>query len=197
VLVLDMVTTLASVVSLCIVAYTAWIAKASLESAKKDSKMRSRPMMYARFAETPLAGMGRYDLVIGNAGPSVARNVSVTFDPPGLVLSDSNKEPKAANHIIKRYKDPIPNWVPEEVAHNVYFVGDDQPRRENKEPLPDKLTVYLQYENDEKQTFKDVFRLDVHSLAEETRVTRKKNGGILSPAERIADAVEHVARKTI
>src|SRR5690625_3141217 len=144
-----MVTTLASVVSLCIVAYTAWIAKASLESAKKDSKMRSRPMMYARFAETPLAGMGRYDLVIGNAGPSVARNVSVTFDPPGLVLSDSNKEPKAANHIIKRYKDPIPNWVPEEVAHNVYFVGDDQPRRENKEPLPDKLTVYLQYENDE------------------------------------------------
>src|SRR5699024_9194104 len=106
-----MVTTLASVVSLCIVAYTAWIAKASLESANKASRMRSRPMLYARFPETPLAGMGRYDLVIGSAGPSVARNVSVTFDPPRLLLSDSYKEPQAANHIITRHKGPTPNWV--------------------------------------------------------------------------------------
>src|SRR5699024_3060228 len=139
-----MVTTLASVVSSCIVAYTACIAQASLESANTHSKLRARPMRYARCAETPVAGPGQHDLVTGEAGASVARDVSVTFDPPGVVLSDSNKEPKAANHIIKRYKDPIPNWVPEEVAHNVYFVGDDQPRRENKEPLPDKLTVYLQ-----------------------------------------------------
>lgn len=196
-LTLEIVTTLASVVSLLIVAYTAWIAKASLDSAKKDSAMRSRPMMYARFLETPLADMGKADLVVGNAGPSVARNVSVTFDPPGLILSNSKKEPKAANHIIKRYKESIPNWVPGEVAHNVYFVGDNQEKRENKEPLPDELTVYFQYENEEEQSFNDVFKLDIRHLAEETRVTQRKNNELLPPNERIAHAVEHIARKTI
>lgn len=195
-IVTDWITAVSTAGSFLAVAITAAIAIRTLNAAKADSQIRSRPVMYAQFVPTPL-GVRHVDLEIGNAGQGIARDVRVVFDPPELVLPDDSREPALANLIKRRYERPIAQWVPGVRFRSGYFVGDHGERRKNLEPLPDNLTVTIRYKDDLDRPYEDRFSLDMEPVLQETKVTNRKKDKLDSeqPWPRyVTEALEAIAR---
>lgn len=69
---------------------TAAIAVVALGHTASDSRDRSRPMMVAEF-QLAVNNGAAIDLVVRNAGPSIARDVTVTFDPRLVVPDDGDR----------------------------------------------------------------------------------------------------------
>ncbi|MFF9270668.1 COG1361 family protein [Streptomyces rochei] len=126
-------------------------------------------MVAAEFRNA-LPSRGTLYLVVRNYGPSVAKNVRVSFDP-----EIPDPAPDAARESIvpflkDRYSRAIPTLTPEMELRNVYYVGKPQGGRYvNSEPTPERVTVTISYESaDGKQEYKDSFELDVALMQNET-----------------------------
>lgn len=100
-------------------------------------------------------------LVIRNYGPSIARDVRVTFEPP--IEMPKNPAGLVTPHLLKRYAAPIPVMTPGMELDNLYFVAEPGPdgKYVSKEPLPDTVTVKIAYKSDDGQPYRDDFPLDV------------------------------------
>lgn len=144
----------------------------TLRQTRTDSISRSRPMVAAEFRDAHPAHGVLY-LVVRNYGPSIAKNVRVTFTPE---LPDPAEE-QASESLIPflkaRYARPIPTLTPGTELSNVYFWGKDDGNGtfENGEDVPDQVTVTVTYESTDDHPYRDTFDLDVDLMRGATRVT--------------------------
>jgi hypothetical protein len=124
---------------------TALVAIGTLWSARTDSQERSRPMVLAEFRKPPNSRTS-IDLVVRNAGPSIARNVEVKFDLIPTVASNDRVSTKGA--LMTRYRDSIPTLAPGQELVNTWFAGvsgDHPVELVNSATTSDEVTVTIAY----------------------------------------------------
>lgn len=138
---------------------TALVAAAALRRSAVDSRERSRPMMVAEFRLAEHSE-DTIDLVVYNAGQSLARDVKVTFDPMPELPSDTTG--LLAPYLLLRYAEPIPTLAPGQQLTNVWYFGKPKKADENDEPTPDEVTVNIEYKGPGKwKRYLDRFPLHV------------------------------------
>lgn len=126
-------------------------------------------------------------LVIKNFGPTVARNVAVTFHPP-LPDPPAHREHESVTpYLKKRYAKPIPTIVPGMELGNIYFSGRPAPDGgwQNYEPQPDQIRVTIDLDAPDGAHYTDHFDLDVNLIRNKT--TAISSG---SPVKQRADVVK-------
>ena len=138
------------------------VAIATLGALRKDSADRTRPVISAELRPVLLVAAPRRALVLRNGGATPARNVSVTFDPPLPELTGQEAESKMTSSLVRRYSSPIATWAPGMELSNLYFVGVSGPGDKwvNDEPVPDKFTVTLRYQDMRGRNYCDEYKLD-------------------------------------
>lgn len=138
----------------------------TLHQNRRDSKGRNRPMVAAELREVPYV-KGTQVLVVRNYGPSIARNVRVTFEPE---IPDPDDPSTSVTPFLKRrYANPIPVLTPGMELDNVYFSGHQEGGAwVNHEPTPEQVTVTVVYENDAGDEFKDELPLDTNLIRNRT-----------------------------
>lgn len=145
----------------------------TLNQLRADSRERSRPMMSAELRKPPYVP-GTQLLAIRNYGPSVARNVQVTFDPSIPDPTPEQTAQSATPFLKRRYTEPIPVVTPGMELTNVWFFGKQaQPGGpwENFEPTPETFTVSITYEGPDGTPYSDQFPLSVDLIREHTEVS--------------------------
>lgn len=138
----------------------------TLGQSRRDSKARSRPMVAAELRDVQYV-KGTQILVVRNYGPSIARNVRVSFDPE--IPDPEDPSTSMTPFLKRRYAKPLPVLTPGVELDNIYFSG--QPDGEswaNREPTPDQVTVTVTYENDAGDEFTDKFPLDINLIRNRT-----------------------------
>ena len=140
---------------------------------RRDSRARSRPMVAAELRDHPYADATQI-LVVRNYGPSIARNVRVTFDPP---IPDPDNPAESGTPFLKaRYANPLAVLTPGMELDNVYFSGRQQGSTwVNYEPTPDQVTVRIEYEDDEGNEWTDDFPLDTNIIRNRTYTVSSKD----------------------
>ena len=138
----------------------------TLRQNRRDSKARSRPMVAAELRDVPYV-KGTQILVVRNYGPSIARNVRVSFDPE--VPDPDDPSTSVTPFLKRRYANPIPVLTPGMELDNVYFSGQQEGGSwVNREPTPEQVTLTIAYENDAGDEFTDVFPLDTNLIRNRT-----------------------------
>jgi len=123
-------------------------------------------MVAAELREVPYV-KGTQILILRNYGPSIARNVRVTFDPE--IPDPQDASTSVTPFLKRRYAKTIPVLTPGMELDNIYFSG----RQEggswvNAEPTPEQVTVTITYENDAGAEFTDEFPLDTNLIRNRT-----------------------------
>ncbi len=177
---------------------TAAIAVVALGHTARDSRDRSRPMMVAEF-QLAVNNDAAIDLVVRNAGPSIARDVTVTFDPRLVVPDDGDRY--VTPSLIRRYAAVIDAFAPGQEFRNVWWSGRDKggPDLENHEPTPDEVVVTISYRGIGRHTYREAFRLHINSILMTTRSTSSTSvpgrlAGMHKSLATIAAASEALAR---
>ncbi|WP_329174928.1 hypothetical protein OG754_19205 [Streptomyces decoyicus] len=129
-------------------------------------------MVAAEFRDA-LPSRGTLYLVIRNYGPSVAKNVRVSFDPEIPDPAPDATRESVVPFLKSRYARTIKTLTPGAELRNVYYVGEAQGDHFiNSEPTPGRTTVTISCESaDGKQKYTDSFDLDVELMQSETWVT--------------------------
>jgi hypothetical protein len=142
----------------------------TLRQNRRDSRSRSRPMMAAELRDHPYARATQL-LVVKNYGPSIARNVTVTFDPE--IPDPSDPSTSMTPFLKARYAKPIAVMTPGMELDNIYFSGERDTAEGwvNREPTPAQVTVTITYENDNRVPFADDFPLDTQIIRNRTYTT--------------------------
>lgn len=149
----------------------------TLKRAEMDSQARTRPTVVAELRNEPHARATQL-LVIKNYGPTVARDVVVTFDPPLPDPSQDIANQSTTPFLKRRYAEPIPVLAPGTELDNIYFSGKESGNGwVNFEPLPDKVTVTISYLAPDDRQYTDEYKLDVGIIRNKTYVS----GGTLHP----------------
>ncbi|WP_410562297.1 hypothetical protein [Amycolatopsis sp. cmx-4-61] len=152
---------IAAIVSSGAAIWSATNGNRTLKRADRDSQARTRPMVAAQLERRPHVPRTQF-LLIKNYGPTIARNVAVTFEPP-LQDPAPAKEPQSVAPFLKRrYSKPIPVLVPGTELDNVYFWTTDG--RTNQEPFPDQVRVAIDFDGPDGEHYRDYFDLDVMLL---------------------------------
>lgn len=138
----------------------------TLRQNRQDSRARNRPMVAAELREVRYV-KGTQILVVRNYGPSIARNVRVSFAPE---IPDPDDPSKSVTPFLKRrYADPVPVLTPGMELDNVYFSGQQEGGGwVNREPTPEQVIVTITYENDAGDEFTDEFPLDTDLIRNRT-----------------------------
>lgn len=144
----------------------------TLKRTRLDSRERNRPVVIAELREVANVG-GVQILVVRNCGQTVARKVTVAFDPP-LPPPDAPDAGKTTPFLVRRYEHPIAVMGPGVELDNIWFSWD-QPGGENAEPCPDKCTVTISYEGPDGHPYCDPYPLDVNLIRQRTYVTSSKH----------------------
>jgi hypothetical protein len=140
----------------------------SLRQLRTDSRERSRPMMAAELRKPPYT-RGIQLLVIRNYGPSIARNVKVTFDPPIPEPIPERAAESVSPFIMRRYTNPIPAVTPGMELTNIWFSGRLEGNEwVNVERTPPQFTVTIAYDGPDGFPYKDSFPLDTDLIRGET-----------------------------
>ncbi|WP_432110290.1 hypothetical protein [Streptomyces sp. AA1529] len=167
----------------------------TLRQTKSDSINRSRPMVAAEFRDAYPATASLY-FVVRNYGPSVAKDVEVTFTPP---IPDPEPE-KAEESIIpflkERYARKIATLMPGVELKNVYYTGRAGPdgKFHNWEDVPESFTVTISYEDTDGAKYQDSYDLDVALMQGETRITSSRS--IEKQASEIRKALQGIKSST-
>jgi hypothetical protein len=179
-------------------AVTAMIAIVALGHTARDSRERSRPMMVAEF-QLAVNNDAAIDLVVRNAGPSIARDVTVTFDPRLEVPDDGDRY--VTPSLIRRYATAIDAFAPGQEFRNVWWSGRDKggPDLENHEPTPDEVAVTISYRGFGRHIYRELVRLHINSILMTTRSTSSTSvpgrlAGIHTSLATIAAASEALAK---
>ncbi|MGW5388298.1 hypothetical protein [Nocardia sp. NPDC003963] len=161
-------------------AVTGTTAVRTLRHSRRATQRTTRPMMIASLqpSGTKVAG-----LTVSNAGPSIARNVSVSFDPP---LPEHEKTSEGETSILpwirRRYSKPIPAWAPGYTARNSFLIVGDQRdehgRAVNIDGISRDTEIIFEYQDDDGNCYSDRFSLDPTLLEGETwSVSKRISGG--------------------
>ena len=151
---------------------TAAFAAFALIRATHDSRDRSRPYVIAEFRHAEHSDTA-LDLQIRNAGASMARDVTVTFDPPLSVPEGFG--PNVTVHTMRRYQAPLPCLAPSQTLRNVWWSGRTGAGNKlvNAEPTPNQVTITVTYRGDRRRwrPYVDQFPLDTQVMLDETYST--------------------------
>lgn len=166
---------------------TGLVAIVTLWSLRKDSRDRSRPVLSAELLPVVLS-KGTSEFIVQNVGPSVAKDVKVTFDPP--ITEDVGQ---VAAFLARRYSRTIPTMSPGRRLSNIYshWVGDGSD--ELAEPVPKEFAVAITYSDAHGRKYKDRYELTIQTLRNET-VSWPANTDDKALVKRQVQALEAVAR---
>ncbi|MGW0037505.1 hypothetical protein [Gordonia sp. NPDC003376] len=146
----------------------------------RDATMRTkRPMMVAVLSPTGKMSAG---LVVSNAGPSIARDVKVSFDPP-LPTHDTTDDGQQSiiPFVRNRYSKSIAAWAPGYVARNAFLIlgdeKDEQGRPTNVDGIPRETDIVFEYQDDDGNLYADRMSLDPTLIEGETWSVNKRNRG--------------------
>lgn len=133
-------------------ALTGLVAIVTLVHAGRDSRERTRPVVLVEYRVPPHAYRA-LELVVRNAGVSMARHLTVSFDPP---LEEREDDDLIRRSILDRYGLGIPALGPgQELTNIVTFDSED----DDKSDLPAKLKVKVVYRRGRWRWYEDVFPL--------------------------------------
>lgn len=146
-------------------AVTAAVAVWTLLQMREDSRARARPVVVASFRPGPRTSPGILYLAIANTGPSLARDVTIAFDPalPTATTGATGQPAIAGPFITRRYSSPLQMLGPGETLRNVYM-----DLRNSDEPMPRQLRVDILYRDHRSRAYRDAFNLDVEIYAVQT-----------------------------
>lgn len=145
-------------------AITSAIAIVTLLFAGRDSRERTRPVVLVEYRILPHASKS-LQLVVRNAGVSIARDLKVSFDPP---LERREEDDLIRTSIIDRYAAGIPALGPgQELTNIVSFYG----LPEDSGDLPKIVTAIVEYRNGRTRWYTDRFILAVEVYMHHTYET--------------------------
>ena len=158
----DAIGAAAAIATTVIAVITAILAVAALRSAARDSRERSRPLVFARFRESENSDSS-YELVIGNSGQTAARDLTVTLTP---AFEETALADKLVRMIADRYESPIGVLPPGVELTNVWWSGSDQGDNElvNHIATPDDVTVRVSYKGNRFRRYNNTFALEAKSM---------------------------------
>lgn len=167
---------------------TGAVAVAALLVATRDGAERSRPMLIVELVSDRYASATQH-LVLRNVGPSVAREVKVSFDPPLPEIADPSG--LVTPFIKQRYGGRIPVIAPGQRLSNIWFSGEDGPGGNwiNREPLPDSFVVDLEYKGHRMRRYRDRFPLTIDVIRKETYVKSSND-----PMEQLRTAMKELPK---
>jgi hypothetical protein len=177
------VTATAAGVGAVVGSITARVGIGTLRHNRKSLQQTTRPMMLAKLVPS---GKIQSTLVVENVGPSIARNVRVSFDPP-LPTSDTARDgdKSMVPFVNRRFAQVVTAWPPGQVTRNVFHIldgkRDDEGRPTNIDGIPRSTSVKFEYADDTGQTYVDKFSLDPTLIEGETWSHHKhtKNGELV------------------
>ena len=154
----------AALISALATVATAVIAILALGSTARDSRERSRPMIFAMFREANHSDSS-FELVVKNFGLSAARGLRVEFDPP---LSEDDRKEVLTDFIAKRYGNPIPLLPPGSELTNTWWGGGIAPDSGNelinRLSTPDEVVVKVTYRGNRILRYRDEFALSADTI---------------------------------
>lgn len=162
----DAIGAAAAIFTTIIAVITAILAVAALRSAARDSRERSRPLVFARFRESENSDSS-YELVIGNSGQTAARDLIVTLKPP---FAEAALEDTLVKLIADRYESPIGVLPPGGELTNVWWSGSMQGGNEleNYIATPDDVEVSVSYKGNRWRRYRDTFALEAKLMKTKT-----------------------------
>jgi hypothetical protein len=155
---------IATAVTAVAIIVTAIIAGHTLTATRLDSRARTRPVMVAELRRE-LLSHGTILIVLKNLGTSVAKNVTVRFEPPAPDNLDELPDSNMLKWLYQRYATPITTWAPGWTLSNVIRAGDD-----TLEPI----TVTAIYEGPDGTPYKDPYFLHPDHILKATESTPSK-----------------------
>jgi hypothetical protein len=188
----DAISAAAAITTTIIAVVTAILAVAALRSAARDSRERSRPLVFARFRESKNSDSS-YELVIGNSGQTAARDLTVTFTP---TFNETALADKLVKMIAERYESPIGVLPPGGELTNVWWSGSNQGGNElvNHIATPDDVRVNVVYKGNRIRRYRDMFTLEAKSMKLKTySVSSTSMPGM---TQSIRDALKTLATET-
>lgn len=165
---------------------TAVVAIWTLLALRQDSADRTRPVMVAELRHAVLTANS--ELRVSNVGQSVARNVTVEFDPPLPVLPEEEQAGILEPFLQRRYSRVIPTFPPGFVMDNYY-----QDQTEDSEPVPGEFTVRIAYFDVSGRRYIDEYVLSMESVRDQSGAYPGSRGDTALQL-RLAKAVEAIAR---
>lgn len=158
----------------------------TLIALKQDSADRTRPVIVAELRAAVLTQNA--ELIVRNAGQSVARNVKVDFDPPLPNEGDESTAGVLTPFLQRRYSRTIPTFAPGMVMDNYYQDSDG-----SEEPVPDDFTVTIRYSDTRGRSFIDSYELTLGTLRDQTG-SYPGNTDDKGMQRRLVKALEAIAR---
>lgn len=179
---------------------TSWVAVSTLRQAARDSEQRTRPYVIAEF-QSAEHNRNAIDLIVRNIGHSLARDVSVSFDPP---LPEA--DPAATfitSSLASRYRGGVATLAPDQRLQNLWLTGEivpDEPEMVNREPLPNAVSVTISYFGPQARSYCEKFLLHTDTVKMTTVSTSSQSmrgwtSSIADSLKRIATALEAVRRQ--
>lgn len=154
----------ANVISAFAAVVTAVIAIVALSSTARDSRDRSRPLVFAMFREAEFSDSA-FDLVIKNFGTSAARDLTVTFEPQ---LTAEDRKDELTDFVAKRYDAPIPLLPPGGELTNTWWGGGMSPNGGNelinRLSTPEEVAVTVSYKGNRLRRYSDTFQLSADTI---------------------------------
>ncbi len=124
-------------------------------------------MVTAELRDVPYVAASQA-FVVRNYGPTIARNVKVTFDPEIPDPDPDKVDQSAIPYLKRRYANPIPVFTPGMELDNIWYSGRpaaDGGGWTNALPIPDQVTVDIEYEAPDGTRYMDQFLLDTHIIS--------------------------------
>lgn len=180
------VTALGTAVMAIAIVVTAWYAKGTLNAAKEDSRARTRPVIVAEFRRE-LLSHGTTLLVLKNLGASVAKDVSVSFDPPAPSAAEVKKMPEdqMMKWIFERFAQPVTTWAPGWTISNVIRAGRDE---------LNPIKVFVKYRGPDSTLYEDAYFLLPDHVMKETEANPSKTDDPVKLEQQKVDALRALVR---
>lgn len=151
--------------SAAVAVLTAAVAIVALIQTARDSRDRSRPMMLAEFRRAEHSH-STIDLVVRNAGPSVARDVQLSFDPHPVVPEDGDRY--ITTWLLQRYSKPLASVAPGQELSNIWFsgtaTGATGNEMANREPTSEAVKVNITYKGSGRRRYSETYDLHVDTV---------------------------------
>lgn len=164
---------------------TASVGVRTLRQSRRDSKAKARPTISVELRAVEHSE-GSQSLVIKNTGPTIAKDVRVTFDPP--IPMPEDPAGLVTPVMLRRYSKPIPVMTPGMELDNLYYAAVPDPAgpgKVNNEPVPDVVTVKISFASGDGEPYSDDFPLDVDLLRARTYLVSSG-----APEEQLKKAVK-------
>jgi hypothetical protein len=183
----------ANVIAAFAAVLTAVVAIVALGSTARDSRDRSRPLVFAMFRESEHSDTS-FELVVRNFGTSAARDLKVEFDPP---FSDEARVDTLTDFVAKRYDNNIPLLPPGSELTNTWWGGGvsaGSNELTNRLSTPEEVVVKVSYKGNRFRRYSDDFKLHADTIKLRTHAVSSTS--MPGRMKAIAESLKSIAAQT-